>query len=385
MQLSAALARPQLTQSDDVVMDLAEEEGRPVVVLGEALAAAAAAERTRLRTAQGLTSPLPALTYDRWQHDYDLLRPVRRPLDDAIASLCDQFAAAATDRAGWRHAISMQEIYTLLTFSQRAVVFALRSRDHGHLERAATAIAMIDHERVDPRDVAAALFMTQYAGAALGQPDTALQTVASLADPIIAGVADKFLARGSRPNLRDECGYDVVETPSGLGLVRRGYERFRPAGDLLSLGLKLRDVVEADVYGAAELELASDLPSVWFRPASEHAVEAALGERRAGMIVRAELRPSEHRSHDNQNLWVFVQEMTAPTHAETLVGLSRMARRAHTQVIGLSAGPVFCLVVAASTAVGVSGYEAPGALARFVAPMQAALDEYATRIVARAG
>lgn len=366
-------------------MDLAEDEGRPVVVLGEALAAAAAAERTRLRTAQGLTSPLPALTYDRWQQDHDLLRPVRRPLDDAIASLCDQFAAAATDRASWRRAISMQEIYTLLTFSQRAVVFALRSRDVGHLENAATAIAMIDHERVDPRDVAAALFMIRFAGAALGQPDTALRTVTALADPTLAGVAAKFLVRGRRPNLRDECGYDVVETPSGLGLVRWGYEKFRPAGDLLSLGLKLRDAVEADVYGAAELELASDLPSVWFRPAPEHAVEAALGERRAGMVVRAELRPSEHRSHDNQNLWVFVQEMTGPAHAETLVGLSRMARRADTQVIGLSAGPVFCLVVAASTAAGVSGYEAPGALARFVTPMQAALDEYATRIVARSG
>ncbi len=360
-------------------MDRGEDGGRPVVVLGEALAAAAAAERTRLRTAQGLTSPLPALTYDRWQHDHDLLQPVSRPLDDAIVMLCNQFASAATDRGSWRHAISMQEIYTLLTFSQRAVVFALRSRDLAHLENAATAIAMIEHERVDLRDVAGALFMVRYAGASLGQPDTALRTVTSLADPTIAAVAADFLAEGRVPDLRDECGYDVVQTPSGLGLVRWGYETFLPAGDLLSLGLKLRHTVEADVYGAAELELARDLPSVWFRPAPEHAVEAALGERRAGMIVRAELRPSEHQSHENQNLWVFVQEMTRPAHAKTLVGLSRMAGRADTQVMGLSAGPVFCLVVAASTAAGVPGYEAPGALARFAAPMQAALDEYAHR------
>src|SRR5688572_32667753 len=39
-----------------------------------------------------------------------------------------------------------------------------------------------------------------------------------------------------------------------------------------------------------------------------------------------------------------------------------MGRRADTQVMGLSAGPVFCLVVAASTAAGVPGYEAPGPL-----------------------
>lgn len=361
-------------------MDAAENKGRPVVVLGEAVAAAAAAERARLQAGQLIPSPLPALTYDRWQHDHDLLQPVWRPLDDAIARLCDQFAEPSTDRASWRHAISMDEIYTLITFSQRAVVFALRSRELRHLENAATAIAMIEHERVDPRDVAGALFMIRYAGTALGHPDTALRIVASLAEPTIASAADKFLARGRQPDLRDECGYAVVQTPSGLGLVRWGYQRFHPAGDLLSLGLKLRDTVEADVYGVAELELASDLPSVWFRPAPERAVEAALGKSRAGMMVRAELRPAEHRSHENQNLWVFVQEMTGSAHAETLVGLSRMARRADTQVIGISSGPVFCLVVAASTAVGVPGYEAPGALVRFVAPMQAALDEYATRI-----
>jgi hypothetical protein len=45
---------------------------------------------------------------------------------------------------------------------------------------------------------------------------------------------------------------------------------------------------------------------------------------------------------------------------------------------------VFCLVVGASTVAGVPSYEKPGALARLVAPMQVALDEYVTSIIERA-
>src|SRR5262245_39022403 len=139
------------------------------IVLGAELAAAAMAEQQRLAKAQVAKSPMPDLQYDFPCWDVSLIRPVRHPLDDKLASLCKKFAKSnAPKREAMRVAISMEEFYTLLEFSKRAALFAIREQKANWISLGLTAVTMIEAERVDCRDMLVALGVLDHAARRVG-------------------------------------------------------------------------------------------------------------------------------------------------------------------------------------------------------------------------
>ena len=97
-----------------------------VYVIGEQMARARRAEQARLSSSKAGPSPLPAnLHYDSSRGDLDLSDPPKHPLDDELSSICHRFAL--NDQAGrsrLRDSASMDDFYTLLSFSRRSAVFA---------------------------------------------------------------------------------------------------------------------------------------------------------------------------------------------------------------------------------------------------------------------
>jgi hypothetical protein len=237
---------------------------------------------------------------------------------------------------------------------------------------------MVELSRSDPRDVGMLIAMIRHAGASLHDGDRALALAEELAELPVAAMISEVRGRWFQPSLRDSCGLEIVNTPTGPGFAQRGFESLKPGGDLVALGLRLLAIVEADAYGDVGLELATELPAVWFRPVPAKDVAAALRRRRAGMTIRAELRPSDPDAHVDHHLWIFVQELSTANDAASLAALSRLAQREDTQVLGVSAGSLFALVVAASTRQGVRAHERNGALERFAAPVRQALESYHT-------
>ncbi len=108
-----------------------ENEGSDFIVLGQELARANAEEELRLAKGNVEKSPIPDQKYDRWRGETSLIRPVPLPLDSAIAEVCKRFADGGRIRRA--NAYGPQsvwtEFYTLITFADRAAVFAIQGMD----------------------------------------------------------------------------------------------------------------------------------------------------------------------------------------------------------------------------------------------------------------
>ena len=137
-------------------------------VLGQELARAAKAEKRRhLRGPR--ESPLPQRDYDFWHGDLFLIDPAPSSLDDALREVVQKYAASEPQqRAAIRDSISMDGFYTLMTFSRRCAVFAMRERNVEIAREGLTAVAMIDEERVDFRDIPACLYLLYHAASRIG-------------------------------------------------------------------------------------------------------------------------------------------------------------------------------------------------------------------------
>src|SRR5512140_1054736 len=95
-------------------------------VIGEQMAQAQVAEQARLSSPNVAPSPLPARPHYSLE-DLELSDPPKCPLDDELSALCHRFARSSpADRSQLRESASMNDFYTLLSFSRRSAVFAMR-------------------------------------------------------------------------------------------------------------------------------------------------------------------------------------------------------------------------------------------------------------------
>jgi hypothetical protein len=327
---------------------------------------------------------MPAAHYDEWRHEHSLIRPTRTQLDEELSALCDRFAAATeAERARMRRSISMDGFYTLMTFSRRAAVFALRERRVQHVQDSLRALALIESERVDQRDIAWAMGIAYYAATRTAlDAATLVRAAAALAEPDVATFMNDYPERHrDSKDLLQQWGYREVRTSDGPGLVAASFDSYDPTFPMLDLALEIAAVFEGDVYGASDVEVASTLPSVWLRPAAAEEVKAVLTRARAGAKVRGQMRPSGDPSHESQMLLVFIEEMRDELSAGSLLEMSRRSRWQGESVLGVSAGRLFCLVVGRSTVVGVPSYESAQRLERFMALLSAVVARYAGRSV----
>src|SRR4051794_38074752 len=150
------------------------------------MAEAKRAEQTRLSNPKAGTSPLPAnLHYDSSRGDLDLSDPPENALDGELSALCRRFAASdPAGRSRLRDSASMDDFYTLLSFSQRAAVFAMRDRKTEHVIDGLTAVATIEQSRIDFRDALVALSLLYHAGQVIGANlDDLFRKAAALSEP----------------------------------------------------------------------------------------------------------------------------------------------------------------------------------------------------------
>src|SRR5262245_46545327 len=95
-----------------------------LLVTGIVDAKAQLAEQQRKQNGNSGKSPLPAGKYDRWRGEESLINPTRNSLDSVLSVASERFAKSENAaRADMRKSISLDEFYTLLTFSERSAVF----------------------------------------------------------------------------------------------------------------------------------------------------------------------------------------------------------------------------------------------------------------------
>jgi hypothetical protein len=350
----------------------AASEQADFIIIGKELASAADAEERRKARENVESSPMPDQVYDFWRGEMSLIRPVALPLDAATAELCARFMAAdGPARERMRAAISMNEFYTLLTFAQRAAVFAIRGCDASWLEAGMTAIAMIDARRVDYRDILVALGLLHHAARRAGMDAAELfRQTAKRSEPETASLVTGFGGWSERDkDLRSSWGYDEVETDVGVGLIGWGFKTYHPTYDLKAIAIEIADFVATDKYQPSPVELASELPHIWLEAVDHGALDRAMKSIRAVASVSGSLRPDESPGHGYQQFSVFPAELASESDSRRLLEIARRKKPSGYCMIALAEGRLFCLIVARSFFEGIAPFETQQSLTRFEMPM----------------
>ena len=349
------------------------------IVLGQAMANASEAEKRRLAESDLPPSPMPTASYDFWRGELSLVDPKPVDLDREIANLVREFQQwDAPARDGGRRAMSMDELYTLLAFSKRQAVFAIREPSADAIEVGLAAIAMIESDRTDYRDVLVALSFLHHAAARLNlDPRVLFATAAALSEPDTGTLIDGFAARKPEDlDLRDAWGYDEVVNDGRVGFIRWGFRKYEPTRDLKRVAMAIAALLEADDYQPDEPEVATEVPRYWLGGGASSSLDQILGMVQAGASVSGRMRPEVSALHASQQLSVFIAELGDPAAATRLVETA-MSPRTGFAALAVAQGRLFALIVARSFVRGVDAHETTESMTRFGPGLNQVLRQYA--------
>lgn len=344
-------------------------------MLGRELAAAQEAERRHRRAARG-PSPLAGVAYDYWGGEHDLLTCRPAPADEVIAGLHARLIAAGP--AAWeavRDTLTMDDLYTVLTFARRTAVLARREHRPDRAAVAVAALALVDSQRVDWRDTVLAAALATAVLRTIS-PDAAGQITAAAraAEPRTAAILERFVAPTPADADLASWGWMPVGGPGEWGLVGRGSARYEPTIDLLEIAQRIRAVLSGADYLADTIQAGTRLFPVWLPGAPAGAADPVAERCRAALTIGTRLRPDAHAAADAQQLTVFVVEAADEADAASLVQWAvPVAGSAHC-AITWQRGRLVVLMIARSFVADVAAYEDDDTLARFRGPVAAVLD-----------
>ena len=357
-----------------------KRESKNAYVLGGQLAQAMEAEQQRKSRDDTGKSPMPNGEYDFWRGEAYLINPAPSALDSTLRELCQSFAKGGEEsRAKTRAAISMEEFYTLLTFSRRAAVFGIREQNAAWLVDGLTALSMIELDRVDFRDVFVSVSLLHHSAVRIGQNGTQLLSgAAALSEPRVSGLIYDFINRPPEDKvLRAKWGHDEVETGDGIGFIGWMFQDYNPTYDLKRIAVDLAEYIAADKYQPDLVSIATALPGIWLETKDNASLDKSLQAVRGSATINCQLRPNEHPDHESHMFTIFLVEVADESAAKTLLELSKKKRPADYCMLGLAEKKLFCLVVARSFVTGKKAFETSDSLARFSKGIAEILSRYA--------
>jgi hypothetical protein len=362
------------------LVSIRKPDPKNAYVLGEELAKAEEAERQRKSRGDTGKSPMPDGDYDFWRGETYLINPAPSALDSTLRKLCRSFAkGGAESRAKTRASISMDEFYTLLTFSKRAAVFGIRERNAAWLVDGLTTLSMIELDRVDFRDVLVSVSLLHHSAVRIGQnANQLLSDAAALSESKVSELINDFIKRPPEDKvLKAKWGYDEVETRDGIGFIGWEFNVYNPTYDLKKIALDLAEYIAADKYQPDLVSIATDLPDYWLKTKDSSSLGKSLLAVRGGATISGKLRQNEHLDHESQMFNVILVEVSDESVAKTLLELSKKKKHPDYCMLGLAEGKLFCLIVARSFDRDKKAFETSDSLARFSKGFAGILSRYA--------
>lgn len=338
------------------------------IVIGTHMALAQAREQQHREAVGNLPSPLSALGYNQFEPEQNGLLDIKvTPVDVQLSRSVDEYLRDSnTDQAQFRSAATIDDFYTLLHFAKRASVFALHGNGPEWLERAIAAVAAVDGTRIDPRDIPMTLCLINHAAERLNLDPA--RVFSSGAQNAVNGTQTAIAAfQKQSPQYKDiraSWGFEEISGPNGSGFVSRGFESYAPTRDLVAGAREISGILQTQAY-ATEIEVATELPDVWFSPANREAAAHVLGRARATVSIRGSLRSDLHPRADAQMLLVFLVQTASDADAKALASL---ARGDYSPEIALSSqyvSDLFLRIIGRAFEQGVAAYETTATLSRF--------------------
>jgi hypothetical protein len=185
-------------------------------VIGTQSAQSTAAEQSRDEARADQPSPLVNLRYSN--RDNRLWRWAESPVDHEIETIVANFAGLGqAERKVLRDSLTIDDYREILTFARRRALGTLRSGNPAIIAPAFNALAMIDYDRIDWRDLVIASKLARYAALRLRMPvDDIVRSASQMAEP---GIAQVLLSdQETRIDLARSCGYREIGTSAGIAL-----------------------------------------------------------------------------------------------------------------------------------------------------------------------
>ena len=343
-----------------------EPEKQERIVLGAELLKAEEAEKRRKASGEAGVSPMPAGKYEFNGEELGLVNPKPNALDSALTALCRRYAQSdPATRQHMRRSIDGDELYTLWNFAERAAVFALRERSAARLADGLTALALIERERVDFRDLHTSVGMLQYSAEQIGADHRKLfRDAAALAEPGTAEIIRTGLTSpaGDRP-----AGHVEIVTEGGVGFMGWFYpEKYAPTYDLKRGAVDVARLVAADgKYRPVTPWVGPDYTGHGLGADDAAARARALASVRASASVNAWLAPGILPEDELQQLVVYLIETADEPSARALLDIARGKKSSDYHTLALREGRLFCLVLADAMTDRAKEYETPESLQRF--------------------
>lgn len=346
-------------------------EADPPIVLGSGLAAAAARERER-QAADPRPSLLAGLRYPRLGTRIDVPSFAEHPLDERLRDLVHEWLRLPADRLReLRDQLSLDDLYTLLTFAHRSTALGLRYRDPQWPRAALAALTLVTPDRVDWRDLtwAAGLVahtLDQLTPSAVHE----IRRAASHADPSTRPFLERFA--DDSPQTLSDWGYAVIGQGDDLSVVSSDHQPWKPTVDLARIGQQAAEAIDGEgTYATTAITVATRLPPVWLEGSpAEVAALRALARALATVRVRAEPLTTD-QFHDHMFV-AFIAELP-DRHAAELIGRSATAASGDFARLAVTNGPLAAVLIARSVRQGVPNLEDNCTLQRFHEPLAAPL------------
>ena len=203
--------------------DLDARDPRRMLLVYHVLRAAEEQSWHQLDPGRTAGSSLAALlasagTYSDREHG-EFVTIVPSATDDKLAGLARQYLASAEgDRTLLRSRVDVTQAWLLLTFSKRAAIHALRTRDEEWMKASVAALAMEDLANGDARDDAVALALVHHCADKMGGRAAALfEEGARASGPGMARMLRDFLSRTDLAHVLQTMGWSEVKGPGGAG------------------------------------------------------------------------------------------------------------------------------------------------------------------------
>ena len=268
----------------------------------------------------------------------------------------------------------MDDLYALLTFVKRTAIFALRESTVDRCRIGWTAVAMIDVERIDWRDLLVALAVLDHATRKLAGAAHGLFDVASaLADAKTEEHLQEFAKRSDENRSLRAFGYTELGTGRELGLIQAGFHDFEPETDLSSLALDLAAALNADRYEGARIEVATKLIPFWFDPTDPDRFATALDEVLGAVTINASLQASQCEHSAEQTFFATLAEANSESAAAVLAAAAKGALPDGGAAVAVQVRRLVLLVVARACVVGVESLETPDSVRSLAEDLRAVL------------
>ncbi|WP_394619778.1 hypothetical protein JNUCC0626_11950 [Lentzea sp. JNUCC 0626] len=305
-------------------------------------------------------SPLAGTRYASAAHR--LWRWVDAPQDAEVADFVARQASLDVDaRTRLRAGLTESDLYTLITFARRSALATLRTNDPSHVSAGFEALAAIDLEKLDWRDVSWAAAVVAHAGQRVGVAQVAATAAASRAD---GETADLLLDSVTEEiDLAGDWGLCEVTTADGVVYFQTESGNGVRGADLGAQALAVAGALEADLYPHAEITVGSTLHAVWLDEDDDEAMRALRGLS-AVVSVHAEPAPDAD-GRTGHFVLVYLAEAASAQDAVVIAAAARAASRDTAVTIGVAVDRRCGVLIGRTSMAGTAPLEDEDSIARF--------------------